>query len=243
MEIGKLDKQCGFCLVEDYCRTESGYAICSDVRLKHVTEKEFIKLVEGAPYCKPDTCIGCKHDYCEGNEHHNGECEHAFDEKELSTKGFVNYVCKELFGCDTCHGNDILCNWHLDVQVCGKLQDFNESVFKRNRMIINGYEVKVTMAVFDGCHKIFIPVEGQEEAFVDDMIGEGWDFVEDFYKVNSANDLMNMYLDSCSLRFIQQIDLSGEKSVFINIIPQCAFYDDEDVFDRDLARQAFADLE
>ena len=74
------------------------------------------------------------------------------------------------------------------------------------------------------------------------MIGKGWDFVEDFYKINCANDLMNMYMDSCPLRFIQQIDLSGEEPVFINIIPQCAFYDDEDIFDRDLARQAFAEL-
>jgi hypothetical protein len=49
-----------------------------------------------------------------------------------------------------------------------------------------------------------------------------------------------MYIDSCSLRFINQIDCSGDEDVFISIIPQCAFCDDNGSFDDDLAAQAFA---
>ena len=62
---------------------------------------------------------------------------------------------------------------------------------------------------------------------------------EDLYKIKSVSDLMNMYIDSCSLRFIEQIDCSGDEDIFIEIIPQCAFVDAEGYFDEDLARKAF----
>jgi hypothetical protein len=48
-----------------------------------------------------------------------------------------------------------------------------------------------------------------------------------------------MYLNSCPLRFIQQIDCNGDEDEFINIIPQRAFYNENDFFDENLARKAF----
>jgi hypothetical protein len=105
-------------------------------------------------------------------------------------------------------------------------------------MIINNHDVaNITIAAYDGCHKIYIPVKGQEEIFMKDFETRGWTD-EDFYKINSVEDLMNMYIDSCPLRFIQQLDCSGEEDQFIDIIPQCSFIDDE-FFDEDLARKAF----
>ena len=108
-------------------------------------------------------------------------------------------------------------------------------------MIINNHDIgNITMAAYDRCHKIYIPVEGQEETFIKDMEMNGWIFEEDFFKINSANDLMQMYLDSCPLRFIQQVDCNkiGEDR-FINIIPQSSFINEDSFFDEDLAKQSF----
>jgi len=105
-------------------------------------------------------------------------------------------------------------------------------------MIINGHNLNVTMAAFDGCHKIYIPVEGQENLFIQSMEEKGWIFDENFYKIKSRSDMMNMYIDSCGLRFIEQIDCSGNEDVFNTIIPQGAFCD-EGFFNEELVRQAF----
>ena len=114
-------------------------------------------------------------------------------------------------------------------------------------MTINNHKLNVTIAVYDGCHKIFIPVEGQEDLFISHMENnKGWVFEEDFYKISGVKDLMDMYLNSCSLRFIQQIDCggataaSGNTENFIDIIPQFEFTDDEGYFDEDAAKKAFA---
>jgi len=105
-------------------------------------------------------------------------------------------------------------------------------------MTINGKKINVSMAAFDGCHKIYIPVEGQEDLFKLSMIEKGWILDEDFFKINSVDDLKSMYLNSCPLRFIEQIDCSGDEDVFISVIPQGAFCDEGD-FDELLAAQAF----
>jgi len=106
-------------------------------------------------------------------------------------------------------------------------------------MTINGIELNISMAAYDGCHKIYIPVKGQEELFVRLLESKGWIWEEDFFKIESVEDLQNMYLYSCSLRFIQQIDCSGNEERFINIIPQCSFYNREGFFNEKRARKAF----
>jgi len=70
-----------------------------------------------------------------------------------------------------------------------------------------------------------------------DFETRGWTD-EDFYKINSVEDLMNMYIGSCGLRFINQLDYTKDGDEFISIIPQFAFTDDK-YFDEDLARKAF----
>jgi hypothetical protein len=106
-------------------------------------------------------------------------------------------------------------------------------------MIINNHKLKVKMAAYDGCHKIYIPVKGQENLFIQSMEDKGYIFEEDFYKISSVEDLMNMYLDSCPLRFIEQIDFSSDEEKYISIIPQAAFFDEESFFDEDAARAVF----
>ena len=106
-------------------------------------------------------------------------------------------------------------------------------------MLINNHVVNISMAVFDDCHKIFIPVEGQEELFVKSMEKKGWIWEEDFYKIEKVDDIMGLYLNSCPLRFIQQIDFSGDEEKYLNIIPQCAFTDENGFFDEVLAKKAF----
>ena len=109
-------------------------------------------------------------------------------------------------------------------------------------MTINGYTIgNPTVAVFDGCHKIFIPVEGHESVFVKKMEEVGWDWKEDFYKLDSANNLLAMYLDSCPLRFIQQFDFIDGEEIYTNIIPQCDFTDEDGFFDGESARAAFVE--
>jgi len=108
-------------------------------------------------------------------------------------------------------------------------------------MTINGHIVNPQIAVYDGCHKIYIPAEGRENEFTNYFELHDWLWDEDFYKVNCVTDLMNMYLDSCPLRFIQAVDASDmDNPVFVNIIPQSAFYDTEGFFDEDAARMAFS---
>ena len=106
-------------------------------------------------------------------------------------------------------------------------------------MTINNHKVNISMAAFDGCHKIYIPAEGQENLFIQLLEENGWIFEEDIYKIESAEDLMRMYLDSCPLRFIEQIDCSGAEEKYTIIIPQCAFNDGNGFFDEDSARKAF----
>jgi hypothetical protein len=60
-------------------------------------------------------------------------------------------------------------------------------------MKINGKKLLVTMAAFDGCHKIYIPVPGQEDLFIKSMEAIGWIFDEDMYKIDTLDDLMNIY--------------------------------------------------
>jgi hypothetical protein len=110
------------------------------------------------------------------------------------------------------------------------------------RMRINGIELSVSMVVYDNCHKIYAPVEGQEEIFIKSMEEKGWIWDEDFYKIESLQELCDMYLNSCSLRFIEQIDCSGGEDKFITIIPQCAFNNEDGFFDEDAARKAFVSL-
>ena len=57
------------------------------------------------------------------------------------------------------------------------------------------------------------------------MENNGWNSNEDFYKIERAEDLLDMYLNSCPLRFIEQIDCSGVEDEFITIISQCSFTD------------------
>ena len=109
-------------------------------------------------------------------------------------------------------------------------------------MSINGVEIKVSMAAYDGCHKIYIPVEGQEDQFIWSMVDNDYIWDEDFFSVKSAEDLLEMYLSSCSLRFIQQIDYSSNEAEFTDIIPQCAFCDEEGFFSEELAKEAFMTL-
>ena len=52
---------------------------------------------------------------------------------------------------------------------------------------------------------------------------------------------MHMYLASCYLRFIQQIDVSGVDNEYFDIIPQGSFIDEEGYFDDELAKKAFAE--
>jgi len=111
--------------------------------------------------------------------------------------------------------------------------------FKGVATVINGIALNISMALYDGCHKIYIPVSGQEDLFIQSMENNGWDRGEDFYKIESVDDIRQMYLNSCSLRFIEQIDCSGNENEFITIIPQCSFCDDEGFFDENLARAAF----
>ena len=106
------------------------------------------------------------------------------------------------------------------------------------RMSVNGIVINISMAAYDGCHKIYIPV-GQEELFIQSMVDNGWIWEEDFYQINSAKDLLEMYLHSCPLKFIQQIDYSGDEGKFTNIIPQHAFYRGDGSFDEAMARKAF----
>ena len=109
-------------------------------------------------------------------------------------------------------------------------------------MTINGHSVNPQIAVYDGCHKIYIPAKGRENEFIDYFELNEWLWDEDFYKVNSVADLMNMYLDSCPLKFIQAVDASDmDNPLFVNIIPQNAFCDTEGFFDETAARRAFAD--
>ena len=106
-------------------------------------------------------------------------------------------------------------------------------------MTINGIELNVSMVAYDGCHKIYIPISGQEELFIQSLEYKDWLWGEDIYKIESVSDLMEMYINSCPLRFIEQIDCSGEEEKFITIIPQFSFYNEDDFFDEDLARAAF----
>ena len=108
-------------------------------------------------------------------------------------------------------------------------------------MTINGHAVNPRLAVYDGCHKIYIPAENKEAEFIAHFEWHDWIWDEDSFAVNSEQDLMNMYLDSCSLRFIQAVDATnGDDPVFVDIIPQHAFYNSEGFFDEDAARRAFA---
>ena len=109
-------------------------------------------------------------------------------------------------------------------------------------MTINGNDLNISMAAYDGCHKIYIPVEGQESLFMLSMENRGWLPSEDFYKVERVEDILDMYLCSCPLRFIEQIDCSGDEDKFITIIPQCSFNDEDGFFDEDLAKEAFVSL-
>ena len=111
--------------------------------------------------------------------------------------------------------------------------------FIRMPMTINGVELNISMVAYDGCHKIYIPVEGQESLFMSSMENSSWIPSEDFYKIKSVVDLLDMYLNSCSLRFIEQIDCSGDEDNFITIIPQCSFNNKDGLFDEELARKAF----
>ena len=106
-------------------------------------------------------------------------------------------------------------------------------------MIINNISLNIGMVAYDGCHKIYIPVSGQESLFIQSMEDKGWIFDEDFFRIDSVHDLQRMYMGSCSLRFITQIDCSGDEEKHTTIIPQSAFCDDDGFFDEDLAAIAF----
>jgi hypothetical protein len=82
-------------------------------------------------------------------------------------------------------------------------------------------------------------MNGQEDLFIKTLEKQGYVFEENFYRIESVDELMDMFLRSCNLRFIQMIDCSGDEDGFINIIPQSSFFDDEDFFDEELARKAF----
>ena len=108
-------------------------------------------------------------------------------------------------------------------------------------MIINGHDIKVDIAAYDGCHKIYIPVEGQEKLFIESMESKGWIPEEDIFKIDDRPDMMTeMYVNACSLRFIEQIDCSGDEDTFVSIIPQNAFCDDQGYFDDIAARATFS---
>jgi hypothetical protein len=113
-------------------------------------------------------------------------------------------------------------------------------------MIINKHHLNITIAAYDGCHKIYIPIEGQEDLFISKMEDKGWVYPDDFYKINNVTELRDMYIKSCPLRFIEQINFAKDKEEYIEIIPQGAFndlYDDgvyeEPYFNVRSARKAF----
>jgi len=113
-------------------------------------------------------------------------------------------------------------------------------------MTINGHKIpRPQFAAYDGCHKIYIPVKGKERGFVKRMQSKGWIWPDDYYKIEKAQDLANIYIDSCPLRFIEQCDFKktpiGWEEKFTTLIPQCAFTDSEGLFDENAARAAFAD--
>ena len=118
----------------------------------------------------------------------------------------------------------------------------NSSNFTGVPMNINGRPLNISMVAYDGCHKIYIPVKGQESQFMQSMENNGWNPTEDFYKIERAEDLLDIYLNSCPLRFIEQIDCGSGEDEFITIIPQCSFTDKDGFFDEELAKMAFASL-
>jgi len=85
----------------------------------------------------------------------------------------------------------------------------------KTAMKINGIDVTGYVAfAFDGCHKIYVL--------------KGWNDVKEFkkldyelFKVDSG--IIQCYLDSCSLRFIDLYDGSkGDDEEYIQVVPQFA---------------------
>jgi len=111
--------------------------------------------------------------------------------------------------------------------------------FRSTPSVINGIELNITIAAYDGCHKIYIPTEGQEEQFIKSMEQNGYIWDEDFMAFDNVQQLADTYINSCSLRFIEQVDYSGSEDAFTTIIPQCSFNDADGFFDEDMARAVF----
>jgi hypothetical protein len=111
----------------------------------------------------------------------------------------------------------------------------------REAMKINGHNIDTWVVVYDGCHKIFISAPRQEKRFIKHMESNGWEWEEDFFRVESVDTLRDMYINSYGLRFIQQIGFRNGEVRFKDIIPQCAFIvgDDNDCyFDEEAAAKA-----
>lgn len=79
---------------------------------------------------------------------------------------------------------------------------------------------KVKEFAFDGCHKIYLMVGGEQaKQFFKD---KGWDD-SDFHPISELEDTFN---DSCPLRFINWDDTRGLGTV----VPQC---EEETIFEYD----------
>ena len=85
----------------------------------------------------------------------------------------------------------------------------------KTAMKFNGIDVSKYVAfAFDGCHKIYVL--------------KGWNDVKEFKKLDYKlfrleSGIIQCYLDSCSLRFIDLYDGSkGDDEKYIQVVPQFA---------------------
>ncbi len=110
-------------------------------------------------------------------------------------------------------------------------------------MVINNHIVNPGVAQYDGCHKIYIPTDGQELQFIKDINEMGAS--NQLVRIHSADELRDMYINSCGLRFIQRVFYGPSGPEYENIIPQCAFVvenEDGAYFDEEAAAAAFQEV-
>lgn len=77
-------------------------------------------------------------------------------------------------------------------------------------MKINGLRVTAKKFAFDGCHKIYLIENGDEEA---EALSYG-------YRILPIQELPQAYEDSCALRFISNWPLEKSENDFIDYVGQ-----------------------
>ena len=77
-------------------------------------------------------------------------------------------------------------------------------------MKINGLQVTAKKFAFDGCHKIYLIENGEEEA---EALSYG-------YRILLIQELPQAYEDSCPLRFISNWPLGLSNEDFISYVEQ-----------------------